>query len=254
LQQVAWLGRRSLVFVLRQPVMIIPSIFFPLAFLVVIAAGGERAASIPGFPADSYLSFALGGAFVQGTMLAGINSGTKLAYDIETGFLDRLVLTPVSSSAILIGHVIGSLAVAMIQLSVFLVAGLIGGVRIVTGPGGVVVMFALALAVAVAFSAFGAIVGVRTGSSEKVQGVFPLFFIMLIFSSYMLPRNLMEADWFRWFATVNPASYLIEGVRSLVTIGWDAGALIRGFGAAAGIAVLTIAGASRTLRRKAVWS
>jgi len=252
--QIVWLGRRSLLFTLRQPVQIVPSIFFPLMFLVVIAAGGDRASTIPGFPAESYFAFALGGAFVQGTMLSGVNSGSKLAYDIETGFLDRLVLTPVGSGSILIGHMIGSLAVSLIQLFTFLAAGLIGGVHIAAGVPGILVMFALALAVSIAFSALGVIVGVRTGSSEAVQSAFPLFFILLIFSSYMLPRNLMEADWFRWFATANPASYLIEGIRSLVITGWDLGALAAGFGTAAGVAALTLTGAAVSLRRKAVWS
>ncbi len=254
LRHIRVLGWRSLVDTVRQPVMIFPALFFPLAFLVVIAGGGERAAQIPGFPAESYFAFALAGAFIQGTMLSGVSSGSKLAFDIETGFLDRLVMTPVNSSAILVGHLVGSLAVSMIQLVVFLAAGLIGGVNIHAGLLGIPVMFALALAVGLAFSAAGVIIGVRTGSAEKVQGVFPLFFIIMIFSSYMIPRHLMQADWFRWIATANPATYLIEGVRSLVITGWDAGALVRGFGAAAAIGALTIAGAAASLRRKAVWS
>ena len=223
LRHIRVLGRRSVVDTMRQPVMIFPAIFFPLAFLVVIAGGGDRASQIPGFPAESYFAIALAGAFIQGTMLSGVNSGSKLAFDIETGFLDRLVMTPVNSSAILVGHLVGSLAVSMLQLVVFLAAGLIGGVHIKSGLLGIPVMFVLALAVAVAFSAAGVIIGVRSGSAEKVQGVFPLFFIVMIFSSYMIPRPLMQADWFRWVATVNPASYLIEGVRSLVVIGWDGG-------------------------------
>ena len=187
-------------------------------------------------------------------MLSGVNSGAKLAFDIETGFLDRLVMTPVTSTAIMVGHLVGSLALSLIQLTVFLAAGLIGGVDIHAGLLGIPVMYALALAVGIAFSAIGVIIGVRTGSSEKVQGIFPLFFIVMIFSSYMIPRSLMGTDWFRWLATANPASYLIEGVRSLVITGWDGGALARGFGTAAAIGALTIAAASASLRRKAVWS
>ena len=62
----------------------------------------------------------------------------------------------------------------------------------------------------------------RTGSGEAVQGLFPAFFVFLFLSSMAIPRNLMSVDWFRWFATVNPVSYLIEGVRSLIVVGWDA--------------------------------
>ena len=47
-----------------------------------------------------------------------------------------------------------------------------------------------------------------------------------------MPRDLMENDWFRWIATVNPVSYLIEGLRSLVIVGWDVETLAIGFGIA----------------------
>jgi len=63
-----------------------------------------------------------------------------------------------------------------------------------------------------------------------VNGLFPLFFVFLFISSMNIPRNLMSTTWFRWFATINPVSYLIEGVRSLVITGWDAQALLLAFG------------------------
>ncbi len=47
-----------------------------------------------------------------------------------------------------------------------------------------------------------------------------------------MPRNLIEVDWFRTAATINPVSYLIEAVRSLIITGWDAEALALGFGVA----------------------
>ena len=63
-----------------------------------------------------------------------------------------------------------------------------------------------------------------------------------------LPRNLIEIQWFRTVATINPVSYLIEGIRSLIITGWDAQALLLGFGIAAGIAVVALAAASIALR------
>jgi ABC-2 type transport system permease protein len=63
-----------------------------------------------------------------------------------------------------------------------------------------------------------------------------------------LPRNLIEIQWFRTVATVNPVSYLIEGIRSLIITGWDAQALLLGFGIAAAIAVVALAAASVALR------
>ena len=60
-----------------------------------------------------------------------------------------------------------------------------------------------------------------------MQGLFPVFFVFLFLSSMNMPRNLIEADWFRWVATVNPVSYLIEAVRSLVIEGGTGSARAR---------------------------
>ena len=78
--------------------------------------------------------------------------------------------------------------------------------------------------------------------------LFPLFFVFLFLSSMNLPRNLIEIQWFRTVATINPVSYLIEGLRSLIITGWDAQALLLGFGLATGIAVVALAAASVALR------
>ena len=75
----------------------------------------------------------------------------------------------------------------------------------------------------------------RTGSAESVQGLFPVLFVFLLISSMNFPRNLIESDWFRWLATINPVSYLIEGVRSLIIEGWNGEALGLAFAIAAAL-------------------
>jgi ABC-2 type transport system permease protein len=80
------------------------------------------------------------------------------------------------------------------------------------------------------FGTLGLWIALRTGSGEGVQSQFPLLFFVLLISSMNLPRNLIEVTWFRDAATINPVSYLIEAIRSLVIVGWDAEALLLGFG------------------------
>ena len=84
--------------------------------------------------------------------------------------------------------------------------------------------------VTLAFGAFGAFAALRTGSGEAVQSLFPVFFVFLFISSMNIPRNLIDATWFRDLATANPVSYLLETVRSLIILGWDGQALALGFG------------------------
>ena len=95
-------------------------------------------------------------------------------------------------------------------------------------------MLVFAALIALAFGALGAIVALRTGSGEAVQSLFPVFFVFLFISSMNIPRNLISTTWFRDAATVNPVSYLLECVRSLIITGWNGEALALGFGIARG--------------------
>jgi ABC-2 type transport system permease protein len=250
--QVGSLARRSVVRTLRQPAMVVPSLVFPLLLLGVNAGGLDSATELPGFPADSYLSFALALAFVQGAVFAANSAGTNVATDIETGFLNRLSLTPLRRVALLVGQLSGILVLGLVQAVTFLSVGLIAGAGIETGAPGALVIVALSLVVSLAFGTIGAFAALRTGSGEAVQGLFPLLFAALFLSSMALPRNLIEIDWFRTIATWNPVSYMIEGIRALVIQGWDGEALALGFACAGGVALLALAGASAALRTRMV--
>lgn len=225
----------------------VPSFLFPLILLAVNVGGLRSAARIPGFPADSYLDFALAFTFMQGALFATTNAGTDLARDIQTGFLDRLALTPMRRAALLLGQLAGVIALALLQATLYLTVGLIAGVRPQSGVPGVFLIVFLGVLIALGFGAVGAFLALRTGSGEAIQALFPLFFVFLFLSSMNLPRNLIEIDWFRTVATINPVSYLIEGIRSLIITGWDAQALALGFGIAGGIAVVALAAASVAL-------
>jgi ABC-2 type transport system permease protein len=251
-QQVYELGRRSLVRTLRQPAQFAPTLIFPMFLLAVNSGGLDAATNIPGFPTDSYLTFALAVPFLQGGIFGLMNGGTDMARDIESGFLKRLSLTPMSGTALIAGELTGVVAAGLLQGVVYLSVGLAAGAHFEAGAGGVLVLLALAVAIAFAFGCLGIFVALRTGNSEAVQGMFPLFFVLLFLSSMALPRNLIEQDWFRTVATWNPVSYLIEGVRSLFIDGFNGEALGLAFGVAAAIAAIGLAASAASLRRELV--
>ena len=248
--QVAAVARRSIVRTARQPAMIIPAVLFPLVLLAVNASGLNAATKLPGFPTTSYLTFALAVCFMQGALFAAISTGTNVANDIETGFLSRMSLTPLRRVWLLAGQLAGVLVLGALQAVAFLSIGLLAGAGLAAGALGALVILALSLLITLGFGSIGAAMALRTGSGEAVQGLFPLLFVTLFLSSSSLPRNLIQADWFRTIATWNPVSYLLEGVRSLLIDGWDAHALLAGFGCAAGIAVLALVAASAMLRTR----
>jgi ABC-2 type transport system permease protein len=250
--QVLLLAHRSVVRTLRQPAMVVPSLVFPLLLLSINSSGLESATQLPGFPTDSYFKFALAIAFVQGALFSANSAGTNMASDIESGFLNRLSLTPLRRVALMMGQLTGILALGLIQALTFVAVGLAFGAGIEAGPGGVVVLVALSLTISLAFGCIGAFVALRSGNGESVQGVFPLFFAALFLSSMALPRNLIENDWFQTIATWNPVSYMLEGIRSLVIEGWDGEALALGFACAGGVALIALVAASSALRTRMV--
>jgi ABC-2 type transport system permease protein len=245
--QVGQIARRSVLRTARQPANIIFPFVFPTALLAVSSAGLSPATEIPGFPTDSYLAFFVAFPFIQGALFATMNAGTDLARDIQTGFLNRLALTPLRGVALIAGQLAGIAAMGFVQSLYYLAVALIIGVRLESGIAGAVVLIVLATAVAIAFGALGAFFALRTGSGEAVQGLFPLLFVGLFLSSMNLPRNLIETDWFRIVATFNPISYLIEGLRSLIIAGWDWQALALAFGFAAALAIVSLAAATWAL-------
>jgi ABC-2 type transport system permease protein len=246
--QVFLLARRSVVRTARQPANVVAPLLFPMMLLAVNSGGLKAETRLPGFPTNSFVAFALAVPFIQGALFATMNAGTDLARDIQTGFLSRLTLTPMRGIAVLAGQLGGVVVMGLVQAVVYLSVGLIVGVRLKSGPTGILVILAFAVLVALAFGALGAFAALRTGSGEAVQSLFPAFFVFLFISSMNIPRNLIEATWFRDLATINPVSYLLECVRSLIIKGWDLEALGLGFGIAAAVAVVALAAASWALR------
>lgn len=248
--QIGALAGRSIIRTLRQPASAIPPLVFPVALLAMNAGGLQASTRLPGFPTDSFFAFALAVPFIQGALFSTMNAGTDLARDIQTGFLSRLSLTPMRGSALLAGHLTGIVVLGLVQAIFYLAVGLAVGVRLASGVPGAVVLGLFAVLVSLGFGALGSFLALRTGSGEAVQGLFPVMFVFLFISSMNTPRNLIGVGWFRDLATINPVSYLIEGVRSLIVTGWDGTALGLAFGLAATIAVLSLAAASWALTRR----
>src|SRR5438552_1235840 len=248
--QVFALAQRSVVRTARMPAQWIAPLIFPMMLLAVNSGGLKSVTHLPGFPTSSYVAFALAVPFIQGALFATMNAGTELARDIQTGFLNRLALTPLRSAALLAAHRGGVVALGFVQACFSLAVGLVVGVRPAAGVAGVVVLLVFAALIALAFGALGTWAALRTGSGESVQSLFPVFFVFLFLSSMAIPRNLIQQTWFRDVATVNPVSYLLECVRSLIITGWNGEALGLGFGVVAAVGVGALALSARALPQR----
>lgn len=219
------LSRRAIVTTFRQPRFFIPSLLFPLMFMAISASAFGRTTEIPGFPeADSFLQFLVCTTIVQGALFSSIAAGSAMATDIESGFFERLVATPVARSSIIAGRVMGSFVFGFMQAWLYIGVATIFGMR---AEGGILGLLGVSLVAAVFSAGVGSIASsfaIRTGSTEAVQGAFPLLFSLMFISSGFFPRTLMHG-WFQTAAGINPLSHMIEGMRHQVISGFDIGRL-----------------------------
>jgi ABC-2 type transport system permease protein len=244
------MSTRSVLALWRQPALIIPSIVFPLFFAALGTSSFSRAIDLPGFPpVRSFLDFALAGTIVQGILFGSITGATALATDIENGFFDRLLATPTSRASILLGRLAGGMVYGACQTVFFILVLLPFGLSIASGPLGVAVMVIGGILTALAVGALMSAMAIRTGSSEAVQGSFPLLFVMLFFSSAFFPRETMSGVYGR-MADLNPVSYLIEGFRDLTIDALTLSAVVRTVGISGALAVITVALALRSLDKR----
>ncbi|MEL7207709.1 MAG: ABC transporter permease, partial [Actinomycetota bacterium] len=129
--QTVELSRRSIWAMLRQPSTFIPALFFPSMLAAVNASAFGRSTNLAGFPSvDSFLDFLLPAVILQGVLLGGVAGGNELAVDIENGFFERLMASPVWRPSILIGRLAGAATLGAFQAVFFTVLLGVFGVRV----------------------------------------------------------------------------------------------------------------------------
>jgi ABC-2 type transport system permease protein len=244
LAQYSALSRRTILDTVRQPTSIIPAVVFPLIFMSLSSAALNESTNLPGFPpVDSFLQFLVTTTIIQGALFGSISAGSNMAIDIEGGFFERLVASPVSRTSILVGRVTSSAVIGMFQAWLFIGVASIFGMRSQGGIISFVMIAIVASVVAAAFGSFSVAFALRTGSTEAVQGSFPMLFAGLFLSSAFFPRNLMEG-WFKTVATINPLSHVIENLRGQIIYGinWVDAGIALGIAVAAFVLGISMAG------------
>jgi ABC-2 type transport system permease protein len=253
LDQAGPLVVRSIARTMRTPQVVLPGVIFPLLIYAFLSGGlGNTATKLPGFPTDSYATFALGLTFAFVGIYATIVAGGQLGEDVQTGFVRRLSLTATSAAIVLVSQLAGVIAFAVLQACLFLAVGFAVGAHVEAGVGGVFALIALAAFNAAALGAVGVTIALRTGTGQAVQGMLPLFMAMLFMASILLPRDLVQDGWFRTVATYNPLSYLIEAPRSLLVDGWRAQPLVLGIAVAGSILLAALMTTGTSLRALSV--
>jgi len=165
-----------------------------------------------------YKAFQMPTAILLG--VTGISRAPALVLDVQNGYLDRLLMTPIRRLAIPLGHMVADVTVAMALTVPILAVGFAIGVRFETGVPGVVAFILLAAIWSLAFSGFGYAIALKTGNPAAVNSAFLLFFPFLFLTSSYVPRSQLSG-WLDTVAGLNPVTYLLDGLRSLVSSGWQ---------------------------------
>jgi ABC-2 type transport system permease protein len=169
--------------------------------------------------------------------VTGISRASALVTDIQSGYFDRLLLTPVRRPMLLLGLMAADVVAIVLITVPVLALGLLIGVSFVTGVLGMVVFIAYGALWGLAFAGFPYAIALKTGNPAAVNASFILFFPFAFLTTSFLPKEALTG-WLSTVATYNPVTYVLEGLRSLITEGWEWDTLV--YGAAASLALMVV--------------
>jgi ABC-2 type transport system permease protein len=215
---------RSLTTLLRTPEALLPPIAISIFFLVIYQSTlGKAASFIPGI-GGSYLGFILPLSIVSGSLSGSGTAAQNLVRDIERGYFDKLLLTPVRRAALLLAPILAGAVILGVQAAIVVLVGLLLGLQPATGFFGVLAVIGLGVLLGIGFAGFTVSAALGSGSAAATQGASFLFFPLTFLAPTFVPLALLSG-WLEVAAKLNPITYVLEAMRALLNTGWDGNAL-----------------------------
>lgn len=236
---------RALRSIPREPEFLIPALIVPIFFFAVNVGALADISSFAGV--EDFEAFQIPVAIIFA--VTGVSRASALVTDIQTGYFDRLLVSPVNRYSLLIGLMVADLALVIALSLPVLALGFILGVGFVTGPLGVLAFLLLAGLWGLAFTGFPYAIALRTGNPAAVNSSFILFFPFAFLTTTFLPQEALTG----WLATVadyNPVTYLLAGLRALISSGWNPSDIIPAILAVAGVGAVSFGLAFSALRAR----
>src|SRR5215469_10171850 len=231
---------------IRNPILVFFSLFQPIIFLLLFTQLFSRFGTLFGV---NYTLFATAGIVLQNAFSSAFQSGTAVVDDIKSGFLSKLLATPVSRSAILFGRILSDIFRVVVQTVIILVLAFGLGVYPATGPlGYLIVIFTVAF-FGLAWSGISLALGLKTKSAETVFGIAGFLTFPLLFMSTALVGQAVMPGWMQTVSSYNPISFTVNAIRSLIipptncltcTNSFDWSTILQAYGVIALIGVFTL--------------
>lgn len=242
LRDVLSIAGRAVRAIPREPETLLPALFVPVFFYFINVGALENVAKQSGV--ENFRAFQLPVAIIFA--VTGISRAGSLVTDIQDGYFDRLLMTPIRRLALLLGLMVADFLL-VIALEIPVVAlGFAMGVNFSTGLAGVVAFILMGALWGVAFTGFPYAIALKTGSPGAVNSSFILFFPFAFLTTSFLPQEALSG-WLSTVADVNPVTYLLGGMRSVIT-GWDETAILEALVAIGAVAIVTMSAALLALR------
>jgi ABC-2 type transport system permease protein len=230
--------------VFREPEFFIPALIVPVFFYVVNVGALQDFAQASGTVED-FKAFQLPVAIIFA--VTGVSRAGALVTDIQSGYFDRLLLTPIRRPMLLLGLMAADVVSIILLTIPVLLLGLAFGVTFVTGLVGMLVFILYGALWGLAFAGFPYAIALKTGNPAAVNSSFILFFPFAFLTTSFLPEEALTG-WLQTIAKYNPVTYVLEGLRSLITVGWEWDALAAGAAASLALMVLSFGLASLAMK------
>lgn len=248
LEQIGLLTWRALLVNLRVPAVFVPPLVISAFTLIIYQAQLGDAAKFF-LQGQSYLGFILPLSVVSASLSGASVAGQTIVNDITRGYFNKLSLTPVSRWALLLGPMLANAILVVFQAVTIILIGLLLGLKPVTGIGGLLAVVGFALLLGVAFSGLTVGIALLTGNAAATGGAVFLFFPLTFLTATFVPVDQLQG-WFKVAARLNPVTYFLEAMRSILNSGWESAPILHGLIAGAAMFVVLFAFALYSLRAR----
>jgi ABC-2 type transport system permease protein len=246
--QIFLVTKRNLVTIFRTPPALLPPIAISIFFLVIYNSTlGEASGFIPNLGANSYLGFILPLSIVSSSLSGAGLAAQNLVRDIESGYFDKLLLTPINRAALLLGPILAGAMILGLQTSIVVTVALLMGFEPATGLPGLLAVIGLAILLGTGFAGFTVSAALGSGNAAATQGASFIFFPMTFLAPTFVPLELLDG-WLKTAASLNPITYVLEAMRGILNSGWDTAIIGQGLLACLILAIAMYALAVYALR------
>lgn len=218
-KQITMMTWRNLVVIRRTPASVIPGLMISVFFLFIYEASLSGAATFF-LAGQSYLAFILPVSIISASLSGSGLAGQYIVRDIENGYFDKLLLTPISRVALLSGPVLAGAIILGFQTSLILGVAILMGLESATGFAGILAVLGFAMLLGTGFAGFGVTVALLTGSAAATSGASFAFFPLTFLTATFVPLSLLDG-WLKTAAEWNPITYILQATREILLNGWN---------------------------------